>query len=164
MILILEIIITLLAVCGLALLVNHIEDSHKKTNLLSFAVTRASELPVVKLYNNDKEFLFLIDTGSNYCVINKESLPLLDHSIIEGATGEAYGMEGNIIQLSYAYIPLHSVDGILFEGNFQVIDMSEAFGQLKENNGVEVVGILGSKFLRRYSFTVDFKNLIAYTK
>jgi hypothetical protein len=37
------------------------------------------------------------------------------------------------------------------------------FDNIKEAYGVQVVGILGSTFLKRYGFTVDFSELTLYT-
>lgn len=164
MILILKAIIVLLVVLAVSFLINAVEDRNRKTNLLHFGdVFNRSGLPVANFSIGGKKFLFLLDTGSNYSVINSASLNQVEHSIIEGATGEVYGIEGNVIQINYAHIVLESDQGI-FEDNFQIIDMSSAFANLKEHQGVEVTGIIGSKFMNRYNFILDFKDLIAYTK
>lgn len=164
MILILEATIILLVVIAVAFIINAIEDKNRKTNLLHFGdVINRSGLPVVTFSNGGKKFMFLLDTGSNYSIIDSNSLNQVEHSVIEGATGEVYGMDGSIVKISYAHIVLKG-DNSTFEDNFQVVNMSNAFANLKENQGVEVIGIIGSNFMNRYNFILDFKDLIAYTK
>lgn len=161
---ILKAIIVLLVVVAITLVINAIEDKNRKTNLLHFGdVINRSGLPVVTFSNGGKKFMFLLDTGSNYSIINSGALDQVEHCIVEGATGEVYGMDGNIVKISYARIFLEG-ENTTFEDNFQVVDMSNAFANLKENQGVEVVGIIGSNFMSRYNFILDFKDLIAYTK
>lgn len=164
MVFILEVIVILLVVVAIALVTNTIENKNRRTNLLYFeeAISK-SGLPVVTLSNKGRKFMFLLDTGSNYSIINSEALSQVEHSIVEGATGEVYGMDGNIVKISYAHISLES-ENTTFEDNFQVVDMSSAFANLKENQGVEIIGIIGSNFMSRYNFILDFKDLIAYTK
>lgn len=164
MILILKATIILLVVLVVALIINAVEDRNRKTNLLHFGdVINRSGLPVVTFSNGGKKFMFLLDTGSNYSIVNSGSLDQVEHSVIEGATGEVYGMDGNIVKISYAHIVLES-ENSTFEDDFQVVDMSNAFANLKESQGVEVIGIIGSNFMNRYNFILDFKDLIAYTK
>lgn len=164
MVLIFKILLVLFIVCIAAVLINFVEEANKKTNLLAFVdIVKELHLPIITIENNGNKFNFLLDTGSNYSIINQDSLPLVEHQIIEGATGEVYGMEGNVIKISYAHIAFKA-GNIDFNDNFQVIDMSGAFSQLKETHNVEVIGILGSNFFARYNFVLDFKHLIAYTE
>lgn len=161
---VLEAILVLLIVIVLASIINGIEDTNKKASLFRFYdISSCSGLPIVTFSNNGQDFAFLLDTGSNYSIINSDSLSLMKHSIIEGAAGEVYGMNGDIIRVNYAHITLKN-NNITFEDNFQVVNMSNAFNLLKENQGVEIVGIIGSNFMNKYHFVLDFEKLTASAK
>ena len=52
----------------------------------------------------------------------------------------------------------------VFEEEFGIADLDEAFSVVKQESGVQIHGILGSKFFERYKYVLDFKELIAYIK
>ena len=51
-----------------------------------------------------------------------------------------------------------------FEEEFSITDLDGAFDIIKKENGVQIHGILGSKFFEKYKYILDFKELIAYIK
>ena len=72
-------------------------------------------------------------------------------------------MEGNKIDVSYIKASLeYKEEG--YEEEFQVVDMSAAFGQIKAESGVNLSGIIGSLFFKKYRYILDFESLIAYSK
>ena len=72
-------------------------------------------------------------------------------------------MEGNIIDVEYISMNFTHNEK-LYTSKFQVVDMQEAFDNVKKESGVTIHGILGSKFFEEYKYVLDFKELIAYTK
>jgi hypothetical protein len=42
--------------------------------------------------------------------------------------------------------------------------MKEAFGHMKQDTGVTLHGIIGSKFFNKFKYVLDFDELIAYSK
>ena len=51
-----------------------------------------------------------------------------------------------------------------FKESFAVLDLTESFAQIKEENGVTLHGILGNTFFTKYGYILDFKELKFYTK
>ena len=51
-----------------------------------------------------------------------------------------------------------------FIDRFYISDLDEAFGAIKAETGVQIHGILGSKFFAKYKYILDFDSLIAYSK
>lgn len=55
-------------------------------------------------------------------------------------------------------------NGIDMEDIFNVHDLDAAFGVVKQESGVQLHGILGSKFFEKYKYVIDYKDCIAYIK
>ena len=121
-----------------------------------------TELPVVTFYNGTNKLNFLLDTGSNMCVINSKILESLNYTRLN-EKGTVHGMEGNIVDTEYVSMNFTHND-IPYTSVFQVMDMQNAFDIVKQESGVTIHGILGNKFFEEYKYVLDFKELIAYTK
>ena len=120
-----------------------------------------TELPVVTFYNKDKKLNFLLDTGSNLSVINESVLNTIDHEKINESR-RTIGI-GGIIQSMSCKMCIHYKDKE-FEDVFTIANLDEQFDLIKQEDGVTIHGILGSKFFERYKYVLDFKELVAYIK
>lgn len=161
---ILEMIGVLLVVIVVAMIINAIEDNRKKNDSkISFRESMdLTELPVVTFYNGDKKLNFLLDTGSNISHINSSSLSLLEHEKID-MQAETMGFEGNKVSNEFCRMTVFYKNQ-KFEDEFSITDLDEAFNVIKQENGVQIHGILGSKFFEKYRYVLDFSELIAYTR
>lgn len=162
---VLEIVGMLLAVIILAVIINGIEDYCKQRKRVDMSFKEAMDLvdlPVITFYNNGNKFNFLLDTGATMSVIDSNALNNLSHEKLN-SEGTLFGMEGNKVNVSHVKALLE-YKGRNYEEEFQVVDMSAAFGQVKAESGVSLSGILGSLFFKRYQYVLDFEGLIAYSK
>lgn len=119
-------------------------------------------LPVVTFYQNDKKFNFLLDTGSNDCIIDSNILKEIEHEKIDEKV-KLSGLEGinhtvNLCKITMSY---KNTD---YPFVYLIQDLSEVFGSIKEETGLTLHGLLGSKFFNKYNYVLDFADLIAYTK
>ena len=161
---ILEALIVLVAIFIIAIVINGIEDYHTRNSLVRLSFTDNMgrlNLPVVSLTNNGQSFNFLIDTGATLSVIDSNALDKLAYTKVE-TTGSAYGVDGNIIPVEYARIELNH-ENTKFVDEFQIMRVN-GFDNIKESDKIEIVGILGSTFLKRYNFTINYKDLIISAK
>ena len=161
---ILEALIVLVAIFIIAIVINGIEDYHTRNSLVRLSFTDNMgrlNLPVVSLTNNGQSFNFLIDTGATLSVIDSNALDKLAYTKAE-TTGSAYGVDGNIIPVEYARIELNH-ENTKFVDEFQIMRVN-GFDNIKESDKIEIVGILGSTFLKRYNFTINYKDLIISAK
>ena len=117
-------------------------------------------LPIVSFEHNGKSFNFLIDSGADASVINTSSLVEFDYIKLEG-NRDVYGIDGNPVQVSYVGIKLYSQNHKFVEA-FQVLNVP-GLDNIEQAHNIRVVGILGSAFLKRYGFLIDYKQLKAYT-
>ena len=164
MIIIIKIVISLLATLLIAALVNAYEDI-KRRNKLKMSFKEALdlvELPIVTFLNKEIKLNFLLDTGSSQSIINESMLPSLDTKKSEDSM-IIVGVEGNKVSSDLCTMKVGYKDQE-FEHNFAIKDLDEAFGIVKQESGVQIHGILGSDFLQKYGYILDFKELIAYPK
>lgn len=161
---VLEIIGILLLVIVVAIIINAVEEVSKRNSTkISFRESMdLTELPVVTFYNGDKKLNFLLDTGSNISHINSSSLSFLEHEKID-MQAETMGFEGNKVSNEFCRMTVFYKNQ-KFEDEFSITDLDDAFNVIKQENGVQIHGILGSKFFEKYRYVLDFSELIAYTR
>ena len=161
---ILKMIGVFLIVIVVAMIINAIEDNRKKNDSkISFRESMdLTELPVVTFYNGDKKLNFLLDTGSNVSHINSSVIHLLDHTKTDQKT-DTIGMEGNKVSNDICKMTVYYRNQ-RFEEDFIISDLNDAFDIIKQEDGVQIHGILGSKFFEKYRYVLDFSELIAYIK
>ena len=161
---VLKVLIVLVVIFVVATIINGIEDYHTSNSLTRLPFTdtmRRIKLPIVSLTNNGQTFKFLIDTGATLSVVDSKVLNKLDYSEL-GIKGNAYGIDGNIVNVDYVIMAL-SHGNTKFVEQFQVMRL-DAFDNLRKTDNIDLAGILGGEFLKRHNFVVDYKKLIAYTK
>lgn len=161
---ILEVIGTLLTVIMVAIIINTIEENkRKRESKISFKESMdLTELPVVTFYNGSTKLNFLLDTGSNVSYINNSIISLLDHEKT-GMNKERFGVEGNLVNDESCKMTVYYKNQ-KFEEEFFISDLDKAFEIIKQESGVQIHGILGSKFFERYKYILDFSELVAYIK
>lgn len=156
---IISILILALAMIVIANIVNTIIK--KKNSKISFKeALDLTELPVITLMNNNKKLNFLLDTGSNISYINNSLLPLLDYEKIEKEM-DIIGIEGNKMNSQFCKLSV-SYKNQSFEEEFSTADLEKAFNIIKQESGVQIHGILGSKFFEKYKYVLNFKECAAY--
>lgn len=161
---ILEIIGVVILVLVVAFIANTIDDMRKRNNSkISFKEAMdLVELPVVTFYNGDKKLNFLLDTGSNVSYINNSVLSSLVHEKT-GKEMNTMGIDGNKVSNQFCRMSV-AYKNQVFEEEFSIADLEEAFSVIKQESGVQIHGILGSKFFEKYKYVLDFKELIAYIR
>lgn len=158
-----EVIIILVIVVIAAIIINGVQDYNRKKVEMSFKESmNLTDLPIVTFYNGSTKLNFLLDTGANLCIINSRLIDSLNYKKLD-EKGSIFGMEGNSVDIDYISMDF-TYNSKSYSSSFQVVDMQEAFDRIKQESGVTVHGILGSKFFEEYKYVLDFKELIAYTK
>lgn len=135
----------------------------KTPDVISFkAGFDLTDLPVVTFHQGDKRFNFLLDTGSNCNIIDKNILSEIKSKPVQ-SNDTLFGLEGHKTAVDKCEITLYFNDkGYTYD--YIINDMSEPFGHLKADNGVTLHGILGSRFFNKFKYVLDFEKLIAYSK
>lgn len=147
--------------------IHYCMDAHRERMLnfykMSFKESMdLTELPIITLYQDERKFNFLLDTGSNNSIISKPASRIL---------------KGTYTKCSYKLNGLGSTDitkvcnttleykDLVFEVDFLVSDgVSATFNVIKKESGVNIHGILGTKFFKKYKYVLDFDKLAVYKK
>ena len=134
-----------------------------KFEIISFKQSfELTDLPLVTFYQGENRFNFLLDTGSNTCIIDSNVLNKLQYKETDGKSS-LYGLEGDKKVQSRCLITL-TYKNDEYECDCIINDMSAAFTHFKQECGVTLHGILGSEFFNKYKYVIDFNELIAYSK
>ena len=101
-----------------------------------------------------KQYNFLVDTGATKSVINKSFVKDMN---VNKSNEKFCGVDGN-------YIDSESINLILksnnkeYSENFNVLNLDRLFKNIKDDTNIDIVGILGCKFLEKNAFIIDFEN------
>ena len=137
------------------------KNNHK--SFISFSLSKgftSPNIPIATFYQGDKELNFIIDTGSDDNIVSKDFLPDIKHEKLDykgtlSGVGGVYEVEGCTITFTH--------ENESFTGMFIVSDtLKEAFDKIRACHGIQLHGMLGSKFLRENNIVLDFNNLMAY--
>jgi len=140
--------------------------NEKKKKFLSFKESiHKSDLPIVTLNFFDKEYGFILDSGANYNYIDigvLEELQQYNHiTLSEGVS--ITGSTGNHID-SIACNLFFTCGGEIFSEEFNAAEMAEGFESVTGECGIKVHGVLGNQFFQKYKWTLDFDELVIWTK
>ena len=120
-----------------------------------------ANLPIVTMYQGNNKIHFLLDTGSTDNMIDS-NYTTLNYKNIENEGANLTGIGGTqqteLIELNLFYKDKEFVVDAL------KLDMSNTFGVIKQNTGIQLHGILGSSFFNKYKYILDYYNMIAYPK
>lgn len=135
-----------------------------RENVMSFREgLMLTGLPVVSFMQKGKPLHFLLDTGANFCVINKEMMEGIEYKMNENDKYEMYGIDGNPIIVDTCNVTF-SLGSTVFNEMFLINDMSAAFGKVEQETSIKPHGILGSAFFNKYKYVIDFDKYLFYNK
>lgn len=153
-------IIIVLAIILLFLLIHNMN----KYNVVSFNDSiNINNMPIVSFKHGRRKINFLVDTGSDFSYIDESIVKSLkvkkkedsDSNII---TATGYLKTSGSISIDLTY------NGNTVEGDFVIGDIKDAMDSAFAPE-IVVRGILGSIFLRKYKYIIDYnKNELKYKK
>lgn len=117
-----------------------------------FALT---SLPIVVLEQEGVYMSFLLDSGANISYLQKDSLKLFESYQTLDQT-QWNGTDGNIIQSDRILTFINYKDEEL-EVEL-VVDEIPGLEQVKLETGVKIDGVLGSDFLNKYEFIINYRD------
>lgn len=121
-----------------------------------------TELPIVTFNVGSSKLNFLLDTGCNVSIINESVLKHIEYNKLS-STSAVFGLEGVITQCALCRINLTYKNNNYIE-DFQILDIDRTIANIKKESGVNVHGMLGTAFFKRYKSILDFSEFKAYFK
>ena len=138
---------------------------NKHNSFLSFSFSKgfiSPNIPIATFYQGDKELNFIIDTGSDDNVIDKNALKDLEYEKLNHE-GTLAGV-GGVFDVEACRISFQH-EGEDFTAKFLISDhLQTAFNDIRKAHAIHLHGMLGSKFLLSNNIVLDFNNLMAYNK
>lgn len=124
-----------------------------------------SGMPIIEVKIQGKPHKFMLDSGANINVLDKAAFDALDDSSIEkleskGFTTASGDSTDDVFKANIDFKHKQRK----FNETFEILDMSGPFGSIAAKDGVTIQGILGSHFFKTHRWTIDFENLIVWTK
>lgn len=132
-------------------------------NSISFMETfNLTEMPIVTFLSGDVKVNFLLDTGSSHSFLaqNASSLITGTEAVCDMSVTSAQGTEDMTCKIIETVLTYKNKDYDVKLVVNKSLDIS--FNDLKAQKGIILHGILGSDFLDRYSYIMDFGKYIAY--
>ncbi|MBQ9392009.1 MAG: retroviral-like aspartic protease [Lachnospiraceae bacterium] len=157
---VLWVILTFIGIAITALIANAVEDYNSTLKFPIQSTLQGIGLPIIALYNNNKIFNFLIDSGANLSLIDSNIVSELKCDYLDNK-GTMYGIGGNIVDVTYISVPLYIEDS-MFTEEFQVMDLDPTFCRIEKKNGVRIHGVLGNSFFNKYNGIINYKKYIFY--
>lgn len=161
----LGIIVMLLSVITIAIIINYFENKlNKESSKISIKESMdLAQIPVVTFQEGDLSLNFLLDSGSSESHISKKVADTLIGVPIDAdytyTTSIGAGSISKMIESVLKY-----KDEEFKINLFINKDLDNSFDTIKKNCGVQLHGILGSNFLKKYKYILDFSKLVAYHK
>ncbi len=119
-------------------------------------------IPIATFYQDGNELNFVLDTGSDDNVVDREALSKIQHEKIEHS-GTLSGI-GGTAQVEACAIKF-TYGGEEFKEKFLISDtLNDAFSKIRAAHAIPLHGMIGSKFLRKNNLVLDFTNMIAYNQ
>ena len=132
-----------------------------KNKISFFETLNLTGLPVITMESNNKKINLLLDTGSNASFINSQIVDELYSIELIGEQQFVTGINNKECETKQYNIEL-LYNGNTFVNEFKAFDFKASFGHIMEKTGVNIDGIIGSDFLKKYKYIIDYKELIAY--
>jgi len=128
-------------------------------------VVHQNSLVTVTLLANNKEYNFVLDTGSSFSLVDKSILKVWKGIKIQSTEStKIVGINGNALDYLAQITQQVTADKQTFNIDFYITDLSEMIRVIKEGVNVDIKGILGLDFFIRYALVLDFENNKIYTK
>lgn len=122
------------------------------------------KLPVLTFKIGNEDINLLFDSGMMQSTIDSRVLELfkLPHKKHE-QTFDMFGITGNVMSVPSVLMNLE-YKGNVYEGHFMVQDLSGSMDAIKQEYGVRIHGALGTDFMHKYNYVVDFQKMMVYNK
>lgn len=117
-------------------------------------------MPIITLYQGENKYNFILDSGANVSSIQEGTQIAMAYT---EETDSMMGIGGRDLDCKHADIKLEK-DGVQYEHEFRVTDLSAIFNDIYQCTNVRVVGLIGGDFMSKYNYCLDYCEYVAYTR
>jgi hypothetical protein len=134
-------------------------------NMSKMRFSTVGKIPVVQGRINGKRAFFIIDTGASCSILNESGSLHFGFGTYALVNHRLTGLGGNTninqaVNCVVEFGPLR-----IAHRTFRTRQLDHITDLIKQNENIEIAGILGSDIFNRYGITIDFKhNLICFNQ
>lgn len=153
-----------LAIATIALYL--IKRSEPRNPMSFYESMKLVKLPIITFKIGNEDINLLFDSGGMRNFIDSRVVELMQLPHEEGKNEKkvaVYGITGNVVENKVIHMNVQ-YKGMDFDDDFVSQDLSGSMDALKEEYGVRIHGLLGTGFMHKYNYVLDFQKLIAYSK
>lgn len=125
-------------------------------------IVNLQQKPIIEGTLNGKRAYFLLDTGSDFTLLNEGMSQRYGFSALERQHGEsahkALGVGGNIVSFRLVHNATIVLGSTKLSANCRAYDMSRLVDVIRRKSGIEIVGIIGSDAMKRHGVIIDYGN------
>lgn len=115
-------------------------------------------IPIITVNHNNVSFNLMVDTGCNTSYIDESIVDLLLAKKTNKTLGGIVFGDGASEDETPIYDIQMALGDIKFTEEFAAINLASTVKEFKDAFGIRIRGMLGSDFLAKYGFILDFKN------
>ena len=159
--------ILILVACSIIIGAFNLYGSVKfKKKPLAMKVKLPGGLPIISLYNNNKVFNFIIDSGSNISHISSEYYSQLSAELMGTyKEGQIKGLGANNIGVTMCKATLKDLFNKEYDVNLSISkEFADVANHISASTNIPIHGLLGTDFLNKYNFIINFESLELYNK
>ena len=120
-------------------------------------------LPLVKLKINGKLEYFLVDSGASVNMLKQSYFDSIEDNPIIIEDESLLHTGANTIKANLCTFSLSYKTAKFPNEQFNLIDL-ETFDVIKDAYGYNIIGIVGSPFMGKYKWSMDFSDLIIWIR
>lgn len=127
-------------------------EGDNKVNFIS-----VNKVPVVKGTLNGKEAFFIVDSGASLSVLDESQSD--DYNFSTMASDSKAAGYGGVAQFNEATGVEVTIGGKKFITDFKSQNLSAIVQLIKNEENIEICGIIGSDIMKSYNFIINYSNL-----
>ena len=121
------------------------------------------QIPIITFQVGETKLNFVLDSGSSHSHISKVASKLITGTPID--TDYTYTTSSGQGESSKSIESVLEYKNREFRENLYINEsIEDSFNNIKEECGIQLHGILGSDFLKKHKYILDFAELVAYHK
>lgn len=124
-----------------------------------------SGCPLIEIKINENSYKMLLDSGANINIFDYNAFKEFEDSTTDKSESSGFltasdNISNNVFKSNVTF----KIKQKKFTESFEVLDMSGAFNAIENRDGVRIHGVLGSMFFQSHKWSLDFEDLVIWTK
>lgn len=121
-------------------------------------------LPIIRLVFFGVEYNFLLDTGADVNLINESVFDKIKALYSVNSTDNKSIITASGLEKSTKTNLEFSTSDSKFNEEFVIMNLDNTFNMVLHDNAIQLHGVLGSKFFLDNKWSLDFNNMVIWTK